>query len=87
MSIESYRAEEASQQHLPSSRPKKVSPRQAPCAEAMASPRSCDAASVVTSQSASQTTSASGLVAEDASEDPVSLAITSASVIATDSTV
>jgi DNA replication protein DnaC len=87
MSVESYRAKEASQQHLPSSRPKKVSPKQALRDEALASLRSSDDASAVTAQSASQTTLASVLVTENASEDPLSLDIASASVIATDGTV
>ncbi len=39
MSVESYRAEAASQQHLPSVRPKKLSSRQAPLGGAAASPQ------------------------------------------------
>jgi len=48
MSVESYRAEEASQQHLLSSRPKKSSPRHV----------SPDASSSITSLSENQGTSA-----------------------------
>ena len=61
MSVESYRAEEASQQHLSSARPKKSS-RQAFLDEAVASLPGSDASSAVTSLSASKTTLANVLV-------------------------
>jgi DNA replication protein DnaC len=64
MSVESYRAEEASQQHLASSRPKKLSPRQAPRDEALASPQSSDASSAFTSPSESQGAPAHVVVAD-----------------------
>ena len=66
MSVESYRAEEASQQHLPSARSKKSSSRRASLDEAVASLPGSDASSAVTSQSASKTIPASVLVAESA---------------------
>lgn len=64
MSVESYRAEEASQQHLPSARSKKSSSRRASLDEAVASLPGSDASSAVTSQSASKTIPASVLVAD-----------------------
>ncbi len=66
MSVESYRAEEASQQHLSSSRPKKSSSRQAPLDEALASPQGSDASSALTSPSVNQEVPVSVLVAENA---------------------
>src|SRR6266487_251378 len=80
MSVESYRAEEASQQHLSSVRPKKQSSRQIPLDEATASlqePRT------LTSESAPTTV----FVVESRSENPLSVAPTSARLIATDGTV
>src|SRR5436305_4187238 len=50
MSVESYRAEAASQQHLSSSRPKKSSSKQATLAEAATSLRDSDASSMNSSQ-------------------------------------
>jgi DNA replication protein DnaC len=73
MSVESYRAEEASQQHLSSSRPKKSSPRQAPRDEALASLQDADASSALTSPSASQGAPANLVVAE---ASPANLVIT-----------
>jgi DNA replication protein DnaC len=66
MSVESYRAEEASQQHLSSSRPKKSSSRQAPLDEALVSPQGSDASSALTSPSVNQEVPVSVLVAENA---------------------
>jgi DNA replication protein DnaC len=80
MSVESYRAEEASQQHLSSVRPKKQSSRQIPLDEATASlqePRT------PTSESAPTTV----FVVESRSENPLSVAPKSARLIATDGTV
>jgi DNA replication protein DnaC len=59
MSVESYRAEEASLQHLPASRPKKSSSKQALPDEAVTSP-------AITAPSASKTTPAKVLLAEHA---------------------
>src|SRR5712691_7905097 len=64
MSVESYRAEEARKPHLPSSRPKKASPKQAPLNETVTSLYSSDASSAITSQSTSQNTSARFLVTD-----------------------
>ena len=64
MSVESYRAEEASQQHLLSSRPKKSSSRQAPRDETMASPRGSDATWAITLLSESQGAPANVVVAD-----------------------
>jgi DNA replication protein DnaC len=64
MSVESYRAEEASQQHLSSSRPKKSLPRQAPLDAVLASPQGSDASSALTSPSVNQEVPAGVLVAD-----------------------
>ncbi len=80
MSVESYRAEAASQHHLPSVRPKKQSSRQIPLDEATASlqePRTS------TGESAPTTV----FVVESRSENPLSVTPKSARLIATDSTV
>jgi DNA replication protein DnaC len=66
MSVESYRAEAACQQHLPSSRPKKSPPKQAPLDESVTSLRGSDAPSAITSPSERETTPASLLVADTA---------------------
>lgn len=96
MSVESYRAEVASLQHLSSARPKKSS-RHASHDETVVSLQGSDASSGVTSPSARKTTPASLLVpdatpapllvAENASGDPFSVDITSAHLIATNGTV
>jgi DNA replication protein DnaC len=62
MSVESYRAEAACQQHLPSSRPKKSPPKQAPLDETVTSLRGSDAPSAITSPSERERTPASALV-------------------------
>jgi DNA replication protein DnaC len=64
MSVESYRAAEASQQHLSSSRPKKSPSRHAPLDEALASPQGSDASSALASPSVNQEVPASVLVAD-----------------------
>ena len=87
MSVESYRAEVASQQHLPSARPKRPSSGQAPLSEVLASPPSSEAPSVVASPSTTKTAPASLRIAENVSGDPRSHDSTSASLIATDGTV
>jgi DNA replication protein DnaC len=97
MSVESYRAEVASLQHLSSARPKKSSSRHASHDETVVSLQGSDASSGVTSPSARKTTPASLpvpdatpaplLVAENASGDPFSVDITSAHLIATNGTV
>ena len=97
MSVGSYRAEAASQQHLPSSRPKKASPKQAPLNETVTSLYSSDASSAITSQSTSQKTSARFLVtdttpthlpvAENADIETCEVAIKSARLIDADGTV
>jgi IstB-like ATP binding protein len=97
MSVESYRAEVASLQHLSSARPKKSSSRHASHNETVVSLQGSDASSGVTSPSARKTTPASLLVpdatpapllvAENASGDPFSVDITSAHLIATNGTV
>jgi IstB-like ATP binding protein len=75
MSVESYRAEVASQQHLPSARPKRPSSGRAPLDEGLASLPGSDAPS------------AHLRIAENVSGDPQSRDSTSASLIATDGTV
>jgi DNA replication protein DnaC len=97
MSVESYRAEVASLQHLSSARPKKSSSRHASHDETVVSLQGSDASSGVTSPFARKTTPASLLVpdatpapllvAENASGDPFSVDITSAHLIATNGTV
>jgi DNA replication protein DnaC len=80
MSVESYRAEEASQQHLSSVRPKKLPSRQIPLDEATAplqEPRT----------SISERAPTTVLVVESRSENPLSVAPKSARLIATDGTV
>jgi DNA replication protein DnaC len=64
MSVESYRAEVASQQHLPAARLKKQLSKRASLDEAMTPLRGSDASSATTSPSASQSTPASLLVAD-----------------------
>jgi DNA replication protein DnaC len=64
MSVESYRAEAACQQHIASSRPKKSSSRQALLNETVTSLRSSDASSAITSPSERERPPASVLVAE-----------------------
>jgi hypothetical protein len=66
MSVESYRAEEASQHHLPSARPKKSSSRRGTLDETVGSLPGSDAPSAITSQSVGKLTPASLLVAESA---------------------
>jgi IstB-like ATP binding protein len=97
MSVESYRAEEASQQRLLSSPPKKASSRRTPFHDAGASLPPSEASSAVTSPLTSKTTPAhlfvAGsapahfLVVEGASEDPLFVDTTSARVIAADGTI
>lgn len=77
MSVESYRAEAASQHHLPSSRPKKQPSRHLSLDEATTS---LQEPHPPTSESASTTV----LVVESRSDKPLSLAPKSAGVIATD---
>jgi DNA replication protein DnaC len=96
MSVESYRAEVASQQHLPAARPKRPSPGRAPLDEELASLPGSDAPSMAASPSTTKTTPASLrvadappahlLIAENVSGDPRSRDSTSASLIATDGT-
>jgi hypothetical protein len=57
MSVESYRAEAASQQYLPSARPKKPSSKQVTLAEAAISLRDSDASSTAPSQGSHTPTS------------------------------
>src|SRR5450755_1716463 len=64
MSVESYRAEVASQQHLPSARPKRPSSGRAPLDEMVVSLPGSDASSEVTSPSTTKMTPAS-LIAAD----------------------
>ncbi len=97
MSVESYRAEVASQQHLPSARPKRPSSGRAPLDEMVASLPGSDAPSAVISPSTTKTTPASFLIADapsahllgasNVSGDPRSRDSTSARVIAADGTV
>ena len=89
MSVESYRAEAAAQQHLSSSRPKKVSSKQTTIGEAVTSLRDSDASSVDSSQEqvASESAPTTLLVVESRSENPLSVTPKSARLIATDGTV
>jgi DNA replication protein DnaC len=97
MSVESYRAEVASQQHLASARPKRPSSGRVPLDEVLASLPGSDAPSVASSPSTTKTTSASLHVAdappahlriaENVSGDLRSRDSTSASLIATGGTV
>src|SRR5689334_5958241 len=64
MSVESYRAEAACQQHLPSSRPKKSPSKQTPLDETVTSLRASDAPAAITSPSERERTPASLLVAD-----------------------
>ncbi len=64
MSVESYRAEAASQQHLPSSRPKKASPKHAPLNETGTPLYNSDASSAITSQPTRPNMSAGFLVTD-----------------------
>jgi len=90
MSVESYRAEAASQQHLPSVRPKKLSSRQAPLGGAAASPQEPHppaSESTPANLLVVGTTLAQLLVAETASVNPPIADTKSAGLIATDGTV
>jgi DNA replication protein DnaC len=64
MSVESYRAEVASQQHLPSARPKRPSSGRVPLDEVLASLPSSDAPSVADAPSTTKTTPASLHIAD-----------------------
>jgi hypothetical protein len=72
MSVESYRAEAASQQHRPCDRPKKSSSKQTTLAEATTSQRACDTSSTTPSQGSHGPTSepvpTAVLLAEDNAE-------------------
>jgi DNA replication protein DnaC len=87
MSVESYRAEVASQQHLPSARPKRPSSGRAPLDEVLVSLPGSEASSTATSPSTTKATPASLHIAENVSGDPRSRHSTSASLIATGGTV
>jgi DNA replication protein DnaC len=87
MSVESYRAEVASQQHLPSARPKRPSSGQASLDDMLASLPGSDVPLVVASPSTTKTTPASLRIAENVSGDPQNRDNISASLIATDGTV
>ncbi len=90
MSVESYRAEEASQHHLSSARPKKPSSRQIPLNEG-ASLRDSDVSSTASFQELHAPASESGptavLALESSSEHSLSVVPKSAGLIATDGTV
>src|SRR6266487_5947202 len=81
MSVESYRAEVASQQHLPSARPKRPSSGRAPLDEVLVSLPGSEASSTATSPSTTKATPASLHIAENVSGDPRSRHSTSASLI------
>lgn len=87
MSVESYRAEEASQQHLPASRPKKSSARSASLDESGPPLRTVDAASAITTPSVGETVSADHPVAACASEGSPTGSVKPARLIATDGTI
>jgi DNA replication protein DnaC len=91
MSVESYRAEAASQQHLPSARLKKPSSKQNTLGEVATSLRGSDASSTDLSQGlhapVSESAPTAVLVVESNSENPLSVAPKSARLIATDGTV
>jgi hypothetical protein len=70
MSVESYRAEAASQQHLPSARPKKASSKHAPVLETVASLSHSGASSAIPSQPSRQNTSAGFLLTDTTSTHP-----------------
>jgi DNA replication protein DnaC len=88
MSVESYRAEEASLHHLPSAHPKKPSSRQIPLNEAVASLRASDVSSTASLQEPHTPASVSTPTAvESTSEHSLSVVPKSAGLIATDGTV
>jgi DNA replication protein DnaC len=91
MSIESYRAEAASQQHLSSARPKKLSSRQITLPETIPSLQSVDASCISPQErldvSPNELVSIAPLATGNSSEDPQIDGSQSARVIATDGTV
>jgi DNA replication protein DnaC len=89
MSVESYRAEAANQQHLPSARPKKSSSRQTSLHETASSLQYADA-SAPTQDDLSASENAHGpatFLTEDTSSNPLINASKPASLIAADGTV
>ena len=89
MSVESYRAEEARQQHLPSARPKKSSSKRTPLDEAQSFLENSDASSSPTGLEASGNSCASTTpsTAESTSADPLLDGTQSARLIVADGTV
>jgi DNA replication protein DnaC len=91
MSVESYRAEEASLHHLSSARPKKLSSRQVPLNEAAASLQDSDVSSMASLQepytSARESAPTPVLAVESSSEYSLSVIPKSAGLVATDGTV
>lgn len=91
MSVESYRAEEASLHHLSSTRPKKLSSRQVPLNEAAASLQDSDVSSMASLQepytSARESAPTTVLAVESSSDYSLSVIPKSAGLVATDGTV
>jgi DNA replication protein DnaC len=91
MSVESYRAEEASLNHLSSARPKKLSSRQVPLNEAAASLQDSDVSSMASLQepytSARESAPTTVLAVESSSDYSLSVIPKSAGLVATNGTV
>jgi len=87
MSVESYRAEAANQQHLPSARPKKPSSRRTSLHETAPSLQNADASTQDDLGVLENAHGPATFVAEDTSSNPLINASKSASLIAADGTV
>jgi DNA replication protein DnaC len=88
MSVESYRAEAANQQHLPSARPKKSSSKRTTLDEAQSLPQNLDASSAPTQNDlGAESHSPALFVAKTTEGDPRLLGTQSASLIVADGTV